>query len=189
MTESDGAPVYFFLEDPSACDPQTKHLQELLKRLFPRLRRQILRFIQDETVVPDFMDRLYDRLKRSLGTVELTEQVVMGRLGSILHETRRLERKRYVTDADSQLDEAQDPGSLKFLTRLVQARELKKFRECVDPWTDQVIKLKLTVMGEASDKEIAEFLGMNPDAFYKRWRRGREAGRAEYRRRYGDQMP
>ena len=189
MTENEGASVYFFLESADGIDPQITELQELLRRLYPKLRKLILGFFRDESVVPDFMDKLYVRLRGLAGTSEVTEQVVMDRLSSILRETRRREEARFVGDPGTLLEWTEDPGALGFLTRLVQMGELKKFRECVDPWTDEVIKLKLTIMGGASDKELAKFLGMSPDAFYKRWKRGRDAGLAEYRRRYGDRVP
>lgn len=189
MTEDEGAPVYFFLERSDRLEPEVAELQALLRQLFPQIRKLILGFFPDESAVPDFVDKLYVRLKGLVGKSELTEQVVMDRLSSILRENRRRAEARFVADPGPLLEWTEDPGALRFLTRLVQMGELKKFRECVDPWTDQVIKLKLTILGGASDKELADFLRMSPDAFYKRWKRGRDAGLAEYRRRYGDRVP
>ena len=189
MTETDVVPVEFFKEDPDADAMELKRMRELLQRMFPVLRRQVLRLTRDESLVSHYMDRLYARLRGRLGQLELNERAVMSRLVSLVNEDQQRTQTRFDDKSAKRLELVADRQSGKFLKDVVVRSELALFKECSSPWIVMVINLRLGPAADKSDKEIAAMLGMSPDAFSKRWNRGIEAAKEEYARRSGKPVP
>jgi DNA-directed RNA polymerase specialized sigma24 family protein len=185
----DGAPRHFFLDTDAETDPAVRRLQELLNRKRPAIRGLLRRLLRDDSDLPEYIDRMYRRLRRALCTdPQLDEVAIWRRAVSIVHEDRRRAWKRFVNIEVTRMESA-DPESLHFVTELVQRDELQAFRNCLDEWTRQAFDFKFSSPAARSATELAKHFGITRDAFYQRWKRGMDAGREEYRRRYGATMP
>jgi DNA-directed RNA polymerase specialized sigma24 family protein len=185
----DGQPRHFFLDTDAETDPAVRRLQDLLHRKTPAIRSLLRRLLHDDSDLPEYMDRIYRRLRSAMRShPQLDEIAIWRRAVSIIHEDRRRLWRRFANIEVTRMDSA-DPDSLDFLTALVQRDELHAFRSCLDDWTRQAFDLKYSSPLPKPAKELAMRFGISRDAFYQRWKRGMDAGREEYRRRLGDSMP
>ena len=111
---------YFFLDRDAETDPSVKQLQEALLRNLPALRRHIVRVFRDDSVVSDYIDRLYQRLRKALGSHEPTDSAIWRRLVSLVHEDHRRNVKRF--GSPSEVDDVADPRGLGVSDRPGQTR-------------------------------------------------------------------
>jgi hypothetical protein len=175
---------YFFLDRDAETDPSVKQLQDALMRNLPALRRHILRVFRDESVVNDYIDRLYGRLRKALGSIEPTDSAIWSRLVSLVHEDYRQNNKRRVSTSDlKDIGDLADPSGLEFLTDLFRKDEIDAFRDCLDDWIRQVFDVRLATQFQVKPDKLAKHFGLKRNTFDQRWRRGLKAGIAEYRRR------
>ena len=185
----DGRAVHFFLDGDAETDPAVRRLQDLLRRKVPAIRALLRRLLRDDSDLPEYMDRIYGRVRGALGSdPQLDEAAIWRRAISIIHEDRR-RAWRLFADTEITRMETADPESLDFVTALVRRDQLKAFRDCLDEWTRQAFDLKYSSTNPGPAEQLAKRFGITRDAFYQRWKRGLAAGREEYRRRYGDLMP
>jgi hypothetical protein len=185
----DGGAVYFFLDGDAETDPAVRRLQDLLRRKMPAIRALLRRLLRDESDLPEYMDRIYGRMRGALGSdPQLDEAAIWRRAISIIHEDRRRAWRLFANTEITRMETA-DPESLDFVTALVRRDQLKAFRDCLDEWTRQAFDLKYSSTNPRPAEELAKRFRITRDAFYQRWKRGIAAGREEYRRRYGDLMP
>lgn len=185
----DGRPVHFFLDRDAEADPAVRRLQDLLRREIPAVRNLLRRFLHDDSDLPEYVDRIYRRLRGSVQSDSPPDKAAVWRRAvSIVHEDRRRARRLFANTEVTRMETA-DPESLDFVTALVRRDQLKAFRDCLDEWTRQAFDLKYSSPEPRSAEELARRFGITRDAFYQRWKRGMDAAREEYRRRYGALMP
>jgi hypothetical protein len=185
----DRNPSHFFLDRDADFDPEVRRLQNLLHRRMPAIRGLLRRLLRNDSDLPEYMDRMYRRLRAALRSdPKLDETAIWRRAISIVHEDRRRAWRRFASTDVTRMGNA-DPESLAFVTALVRRDQLRAFRDCLDEWTRQAFDLKYSSPVQKSAKELAKRFGITRDAFYQRWKRGMDAGREEYRRRHGDPMP
>ena len=185
----DGRPLHFFLDRDAEADPAVRRLQDLLRGEIPAVRNLLRRFFYDDSDLPEYVDRIYRRMRGALlADSQLDKVAVWRRAVSIIHEDRRRARRLFANTEITRMETA-DPESLDFVTALVRRDQLKAFRECLDEWTRQAFDLKYSSPEPRSAEELARRFGITRDAFYQRWKRGMDAAREEYRRRYGALMP
>jgi hypothetical protein len=184
-----GQPRHFFLDRDAETDPAVRRLQDLLHRKMPSIRALLLRLFRNDSDLPEYMDRIYRRLRAALRSdPQLDEIAIWRRAVSIVHEDRRRAWRRFANMEVTRMESA-DPESLDFVTALVRRDQLQAFRGCLDEWTRQAFDLKYSSPVPRPANEVAKRFGITRDAFYQRWKRGMDAGREEYRRRYGGSMP
>jgi hypothetical protein len=195
LFEDTGAPSqsslpHFFLDRDGDDDPEVRRLQEMLQRKMPAIRGLLQRLLRNDSDLPEYMDRIYRRLRGALlSDANLDDAAVWRRAVSVVHEDRRRSwRRKFVRIKPSGVD-LSDPTSLNFYIALVRADQLAAFRACLDEWTREAFDLKYSSSVELSGEEMARRFGIARAAFYQRWKRGMDAGREEYRRRHGDPMP
>jgi DNA-directed RNA polymerase specialized sigma24 family protein len=136
------------------------------------------------------VDRLYRRARSALLSVpDLDDQAIWGRFVSLVHEDRRMDRKRFGGIGPIKLAKAADPSSTDFVSDLARRDQLRAFRECLDDWMRDAFDFRYAALEPKSSKEMAKALGIKVNTFDQRWNRGLAAAREEYRRRHGDWMP
>ena len=181
---------YFFLDHEAERDPAVKQLQEKIRRIVPVIRDHLRGAFGDDSKWPDYVDRLYQRARYALLTTpDLDDQAIWGRFVSLVHEDRRVERKRFGGIAALKLARTADPASTDFVSVLARRDQVRAFRECLDEWTKQAFDFRYASMEPKSSKQMAKAFGMKLNTFDQRWNRGIAAAREEYRRRHGDWMP
>jgi len=181
---------YFFLDRESEDDPLVKRLQEQIRRKVPAIRDHLQRTFGEDSRWPDYVDRLYQRARNALvAAPNLDEQAIWSRFISLVHEDRRMERKRFGRVAELKLARTADPASTDFVSDLARRDQLRAFRECLDDWTKSAFDYRFATPEPRSSKEMAKAFGMKLNTFDQRWNRGLAAAREEYGRRHGDRMP
>ncbi len=181
---------HFFLDNDAEGDPEVRRLQDLLQKRMPAIRGLLWRAFRSDSEMPDYMDRICRRLRRALlSGADIDERAVWRRAVSIVHEDRRkFWRRGYASISPTQSSMA-EPDSLTFLVALVRRDQLEAFRGCLDDWTREAFDLKYSSPVELSGEDLAERFGIARNTFYQKWKRGMDAGRAEYLLRHGDPMP
>ena len=188
-TPDPGNVPHFFLDRDADVDPEVRRLQVMLQQKMPAIRGLLRRLLRNDSDLPEYMDRIYRRLRGALlSDTNLDEAAVWRRAVSVVHEDRRRLWKRNFASINPTKLSVPDRTSLTFLNTLVRADQLAAFRACLDEWTLQAFDLKYSTPVEIQGKELAKRFGLSRDAFYQRWKRGMDAGREEYRRRHGDPM-
>jgi DNA-directed RNA polymerase specialized sigma24 family protein len=183
-------PRHFFLDRDAELDPEVRRLQDLLQRKMPAIRGLLRRLLRDDSDLPEYMDRIYGRLRGALRSdTSLDETAIWRRAVSIVHEDRKRAWRRGSNSIDAGRLTVPDPESVRFVSSLVRLDQLQAFRECLDEWTRQAFDLKYSCSVGKSAQELAKRFGITRNAFYQRWKRGMDAGREEYLRRHGDPMP
>jgi hypothetical protein len=185
----DGDTEYFFLDDGIEQDRSVEQLKMLIRQSLPIIRDHVRRLLRDDALVHEYVDRLYSRLKRSLHLIPvLNQQVVKGRLISLIHEDRRRQYKRFDSSGTDALQRRADPRSLDFITDLVRRDQLNAFRDCLYPWMRTAFDLRFDFAKPLRSKEIAKLFKISRSVFDKKWQRGLEAAIDEYIKRYGSWM-
>jgi len=59
-------PRHFFLDRDAELDPEVRRLQDLLQRKMPAIRGLLRRLLRDDSDLPEYMDRIYGRLRGAL---------------------------------------------------------------------------------------------------------------------------
>ena len=182
--------THFFLDRDAESDPLVKRLQDKIRQKVPAIRDHLRRTLGDDSKWPDYVDRLYQRARNALLTTpELDDQAIWGRFVSLVHEDRRMERKRFGGVAEIKLARTADPSSTDFVADLARRDQLRAFRDCLDDWMKSAFDFRFATPEPKSSKEMAKAFGMKSNTFDQRWNRGLAAGREEYRRRHGHPMP
>ena len=185
-----GSNDHFFLDDDAKIDPLVKGLQDKIRQQVPAIRDHLQRTLGDDSKWPDYVDRLYHRARNALLTAsDLDDQAIWRRFISLVHEDRRMERKRFGGIAEIRLAKTADPESTSFVSDLARRDQLRAFRECLDDWMKNAFDFRFATPEPKSSKEMAKAFGMKANTFDQRWSRGLAAGREEYRRRHGNPMP
>jgi len=181
---------YFFLDRDAEDDPMVKRLQDQIRHKVPAIRDHLRRTLGEDSKWPDYVDRLYQRSRNALLiTPDLDDQAIWARFVSLVHEDRRMYRKRFGYAAEIKLARAADPASTDFVADLARRDQLRACRDCLDDWMKSAFDFRFSTPEPKSSKEMAKAFGMKPNTFDQRWNRGLAAAREEYRRRHGDRMP
>jgi hypothetical protein len=180
---------HFFLDGDAEHDPEVKRLQNMLQQKAPAIRELLWRLLRSDSEMPDYMDRIYRRLRGALlAGANLDEAAVWRRAVSLVHEERRRFWRRRNGSISPTRPALPDPTSLQFFIALVRGDQLEAFRSCLDEWTREAFDLKYSSPFELSGEDLSKRFGISRDSFYQRWKRGMDAGRAEYLLRHGDPM-
>ena len=181
---------HFFLDRDAEIDPLVKRLQDKIRQKVPAIREHLHRTLGDDSEWPDYVDRLYQRARKALLTTEdLDDLAIWGRFVSLVHEDRRMERKRFGGRGEIRLAKTADPASTDFVSDLAARDQLCAFRYCLDDWMKSAFDYRFATSEPKSSKEMAKAFNMKVNTFDQRWSRGLAAAREEYRRRHGDPMP
>jgi hypothetical protein len=169
-------------------DAGRSRLEQALIRKMPAIRRRVEAASQSEWSLHEYLERLYNRLRKRLALVDDLDRAIDSGIQSLLHEDARNRDRRSVRVQpldDRVANQTPHPSSLQFVTALVCQDKLRRFIELLDPWTRAAFYAVHIDGDEGPRANLARRFGMKERSFNKRLQREIDKAKEKYITIYG----